>query len=101
MSDAPHREDAKANLLGPFQASIRNHLGEFADEWMRAKIGLVRKLNAHIELETDLEKLKEFRSELNNLLFSEEDVTQMSGRLTKLFELLRQLRALKNPNSHP
>lgn len=82
---APY-EHRNFDLFEPFKASIRNHLGEFADEWMGAKIGLVRKLKARIEVETSDERLKELRKELHDALLSNEDVTMLDGSVKKLLE---------------
>lgn len=86
MADA----GALFEVLGPFKASIRTHLGEFADEWMRGKIALVRKLTAQIELESDTAKLKELRAELNDALLSVDDVTQVDERMGKMLEMVKK-----------
>lgn len=86
MSDPSARFD----MFGPFSASIRNHLGEFADEWMRGRVMLTRNLADRIAAEHDLEKLKELRAELNDVLLSEADIEQADGRMTKMLEMLKR-----------
>ena len=76
-------------MFGPFSASIRNHLGEFADEWMKAKIKLVQKLGDQIAGENDKTKLVSLRCDLHEALISEGDVDQMDAQIGAFLAMIR------------
>jgi hypothetical protein len=77
------------DMFGPFKASIRNHLGEFADKWMEARIKLLQKLNDQIAGTSDLEELKKLRAEVNDALISVEDISKMDAKLKAFLEMLK------------
>lgn len=77
-------DDPRSDIFGPFAASIRNHLGIFADEWMKGKIALQRKLNARIELETDPDRINTLCIELHEGLLSADDVELFSRHFAGL-----------------
>jgi hypothetical protein len=78
------------NPFEPMQASIRKHLGEFADLWMEQKIALLRKLAQRIAAATDTEELIKLRKELNDALISEEDITNLDEKLGKLLAMMKK-----------
>lgn len=79
--------DHTPNHLGPLQASLRNHLGQFADLWMQSKIALVRKLSERIAAAHDVEELRQLRIELNDAVLNEEDINSFGERLDQLIEV--------------
>lgn len=77
------------DLFGPARASMRTRLGEFADVYMDAKIKIAQKLADKIAGENDVSKLMELRSKLNDVLFAEEDVTQLDTKIKALITMLQ------------
>ncbi len=68
-------------------ASLRTNLGLLCDEYTRAKLSLLRKIAAQIELEADPKKLLKLQAQLNQCLVSEADKTFATGVLTAFFAL--------------
>lgn len=79
-----------SNTFGPMKASLRNHLGEIADEVMKGKLAIARKISAQIQLENDPAKLLELNTKLNDVLISNENLEQVDAKLTKLLEMLKK-----------
>jgi hypothetical protein len=74
----------------PLMASLRNNLGLLADELMRAKIALIRKIGARIEMATTPEELKALRTELSDAILSEDDLMRIENTITKVFEMAKK-----------
>lgn len=75
-------------ILDTAQASLRNHLGEFADLFMQAKIQLLRKISDRIAAASTEEELAKLRKELHDSFLSEEDIADMEAKTTKFFNLV-------------
>ncbi len=94
MSDAaPFEKKATPyvgnDLFGPARASMRTRLGEFADVYMDAKIKIAQKLADKIAGENDLDKLMELRTKLNDVIFAEDDITQLDTKIKALVAMLQ------------
>lgn len=79
----------KNDLFGPARASMRTRLGEFTDVYMDAKIKIAQKLSDKIAGENDVEKLMELRSKLNDVMFSEDDITQLDTKIKAFMAMLQ------------
>lgn len=77
----------------PLEASVRKHLGLLADEWLQARIEVVRKLKAMIILETDPDKLIDLQGDLRQALISSEDVAQLETKSAKILTVLAAFRS--------
>lgn len=77
------------DLFGPARASMRTRLGELADVYMDAKIKSAQKLADKIAGENDVEKLMELRAKLNDVMFAEDDITQLDTKIKALVSMLQ------------
>ncbi len=68
--------------------SLRKHLGELSDEWMSAKIELVRNLRGRIMVAKDATEIAALRKELTEALLNEEDVNHLNIVVGKLVETM-------------
>lgn len=89
MSSDHGHSDKRHHIFGPAEASIRNHLGEFFDVYMGAKIKIAQKLADKIAGENDIDKLMELRGKLNDVLFAENDITQLDDKIKALLAMLQ------------
>jgi hypothetical protein len=90
MSDARAPDNTYNNMYGPLMASLRNNLGLLTDELMKAKIALVRKITARIELATTPEEFQKLRVELSQAVLSDDDLTRIETTLNKFFDLAKK-----------
>lgn len=81
--------DEKENMFRPACASIRARLGEFMDVYMDAKIKVAQKLADKIAGENDVDKLMELRAKLNDVMFAEDDITQLDAKIKALLAMLQ------------
>ncbi len=81
--------DEKDNLFGPARASMRARLGEFMDVYMDAKIKIAQKLADKIAGENDVEQLMALRAKLNDVMFAEDDITQLDTKIKALLAMLQ------------
>lgn len=77
------------DFLSPVRASMRTHLGEFVDVYMGAKIKIAQKLADKIAGENDVDKLMELRAKLNDVMFSEQDITQLDAKIQAFVAMLQ------------
>jgi hypothetical protein len=89
MSDPVHCEKKDPHLFGPARASMRTRLGEFADVYMDAKIKIAQKLADKIAGENDVDKLMELRGKLNDVMFAQDDITQLDAKIKALLAMLQ------------
>jgi hypothetical protein len=84
MSDAPK----PATHMGrpPAIAALHKHLGEMVDVWMRAKIAMLRHLEAKILLAStaDHELYAKLREELHSAFLNEADIELFDQQVTRL-----------------
>lgn len=78
-----------SDIFGPARASMRTRLGEFMDIYMDAKIKIAQKLADKIAGENDMDKLFELRTKLNDVMFSEDDITQLDAKIKALISMLQ------------
>lgn len=97
MSDNPKGGEDRHHRdpLGPFNAALRSHLGEFADVWMQARIRLLRKLEDRIAQATDPAELAALRLELNDAFVSEQDIEIAEAKLKKVHDIVRTVCEIK------
>lgn len=93
MSDPKPNDGHKSSaydLFGPARASMRTHLGEFVDVYMGAKIDLMRKLSSMISLESNPRKLMRLRAMMNDILFAEDDIKQLDGKMKAFLAMMQE-----------
>ncbi len=108
-ADAKKPEDSHHDPLSrgenpfvPLKMALRNQLGQLADEWMSAKIELIRKIKALIVLENDPAKLEVLQTLLTKAILSDEDVTHFDQVLTGLAtSVTKNLTAWRNFKMNP
>ena len=83
-------DDRRFDAFEPMKASIRKHLGEFADLWMQQKIALLQKLATRIAASTDVKEHGKLRKELNDALISEGDIAILDKKMGKFLAMLKK-----------
>jgi len=76
-------------IFGPARASMRTRLGELVDVYMDAKIKIAKKLSDKIAGEHDVDNLMKLRAMLNDVIFAEDDITQLNGKIQAFMAMLQ------------
>lgn len=87
-----HKEPSHKSENDVFELArenTRKRLGEFADIYMQAKILYVTKLFDKIGESNDLVELKSLQAELNNALYSPEDIAQLDQKIGALLSMFK------------
>ncbi len=79
---------ADNDLFGNVKASMRKHLGVFADVYMQNKIAILRKLSNQIAATNTTQELYELNKALNNVLLSKEDIDVLGSKLDSLMTMI-------------
>jgi hypothetical protein len=82
--------DPNSDMLGTMRASIRSHLGEFADQWIACRIEILRKLQLQIGNCQNVDDIPKLQAMVNDALISESDVTMMKAKVDGLLDIWKK-----------